>query len=116
RICSEIFRVLRPGSQFVIVTTNPGAFGHSFKTFRYDTLKTSASGERVKCTVFTADKELELLDTYWTIADYRSSLEISGFEVASIFFPFVSRRQFPDTDEPAVAPSVVIEAVKPSEV
>ncbi len=112
--CAEVYRVLTDHGQFIVVTTNAQAFGHSFKTFRYDQPKKKVSGERVRCTVLVSDRKLELLDTYWTTDDYCDSLKSAGFKIASVSYPLGSPEEFPDTDEPVVAPSVVIEAIKGS--
>jgi ubiquinone/menaquinone biosynthesis C-methylase UbiE len=110
--CREVHRVMRDGGRFIIVSVSPDAFDREYKSFAYAGGAHRTSGDRIMCRVRTGKGILELLDTYWTAADYHAALSAAGFTIEATSYPAGSRPAFPDTDEPLVPPFVIIEAAK----
>lgn len=75
RVCREVARTLRPGSPFIVASTSPLAFGHTFRSYRYPVDHELRSGEITPCIVTTPAGELSIDDTYWTEADYAGRCE-----------------------------------------
>ena len=64
RICAQVARVLRPGSPFIVESSNPMAFGHSFRSYRYPQAAESLrSGSRTPCIVTTSEGQVVIQDT-----------------------------------------------------
>jgi ubiquinone/menaquinone biosynthesis C-methylase UbiE len=112
--CREIFRVLKPNSPLVIMSTNPAAFAASFHNFSYSAPSTVSSGDVVTCVVHSDDRSFEILDTYWALLDYRIALRTAGFRLRDIAFPRANQSPGLNTDESRVAPFAVMRAWKPS--
>jgi SAM-dependent methyltransferase len=112
-VCAEVFRVLRPGARFVVMSTNPDAFGHHFRTFSYPEPPPHVSGASVECRIHTADGSFSLRDTFWTEQDYRAALTRARFHVRAVSYPAASDPSNWTTSEKDVPPFIVIEAVKP---
>jgi hypothetical protein len=43
--CAEIARILRPSALFILESSSPMAFGHTFRSFRYPDAGPLRSGE-----------------------------------------------------------------------
>jgi SAM-dependent methyltransferase len=111
--CREIFRVLKPSSPLIIMSTNPAAFAASFHNFSYNAPSTVMSGHIVTCVVHSDDGSFEIPDTYWTLLDYRQALRVAGFRLGDIAFPRASQSGRLTTDESRIAPFAVFRAWKP---
>jgi ubiquinone/menaquinone biosynthesis C-methylase UbiE len=110
--CKEVYRLLRAGGQFLIVTVSPLAFGHKFSSFEYSLPRERRSGSPAICLVRTDYGLLELEDTYWTEEDYTQTLAQAGFRMRSLEYPLGSRAAFPRTEESLVPPFLVLDALK----
>ena len=97
--------MLTIGGTAVIITTNPEAFGHDFKTYKYDRPMSPKSGDRIACTVKTTPP-LVLEDTYWTLDDYRNAFDRAGLPISDIRLPKAEGSGW--LDETAVAPDCVL--------
>jgi len=62
-VCREIARTLRPGSPFIVASTSPLAFGHTFRSYRYPVSGELRSGDVTPCFVTTPAGELVIDDT-----------------------------------------------------
>lgn len=112
RACGEIARTLRPGTPFILESSSPAAFGHTFRSYRYPHAGPLRSGDTTTCIVTTPDGPLAIEDTYWTENDYTSALEHAGLTVATIAYPRPRDPSAWATDEAFVPPCVVIKAMK----
>ena len=70
RACAEIARTLRPDAPFVLESSSPTAFGHTFRNFSYPHAGPLRSGETTPCVVTTPGGQFVIEDTYWTEDDY----------------------------------------------
>ncbi len=113
RVCAEVARVLRPGAPFIMESSSPMAFGHSFRSYRYPQAEGLRSGSRTPCIVTASEGEIVIEDTYWTEADYVRALAHAGLAVAAVGYPMPRDPSAWSTDEAIVSPCVVIQAVKP---
>lgn len=105
--CSQIASKLKPGGSFIIITTNPEAGGHNFKSYSYDMLQ---SGNVAVCTV-KSDPPIQLQDTLWAVQDYIQILEASGFRVEGVSYPPLAQGEG-WLDETKVAPQIIIKAIR----
>jgi ubiquinone/menaquinone biosynthesis C-methylase UbiE len=112
RACSEVARVLRRGSPFIVMSVNPMAFGHTFRSFGYPTVVPLQSGDITTAIITAADGQFAIDDTYWTEEDYRDALVQAGFTVAAIDYPSPRDPSAWSTDEATVPPFIVIKAIK----
>jgi SAM-dependent methyltransferase len=112
RACGEIARTLRPGGPFVLESTSPTAFGHTFRSYGYPYRGPLRSGDTTACIVTTPDGQLVIEDTYWAEDDYTGALEHAGLTVAAIAYPLPRDPSAWATDEASVPPCIVIKAVK----
>ena len=110
--CSEVARVLRHGSPFIVMSVSPMAFGHTFRSFGYPTAKPLQSGDITTAIVTAPAGQVSIDDTYWTEEDYRSALVQAGFTVTAIDYPRPHDPGTWSTDEAAVPPFIVIRAIK----
>jgi SAM-dependent methyltransferase len=110
--CAEIARTLRPGAPFVLESSSPGAFGHTFRSFSYPDAGPLRSGELTPCIVTAPGGRLVIQDTYWTEDDYVDAVEQSGMRVTTIGYPRPRDPAAWSTDEASVPPCIVIEATK----
>lgn len=110
RVMTEIARTLKPGGTFVLVVTNPAAYGHDFKSYQYpDDPSALKSGDRVRC-IIKGEKPFTIADHYWVEDDYRKALEESGFVIEEMTYPVPKTGDW--IDETTVAPDIVIRARK----
>jgi len=111
-VCAEIARVLRPGRPFVIMSTNPRAFGHTFRNFSYPFTGRLSSGDMTTCIVTSEEGSFAIEDTYWAEDDYLGVLGGSGFKVATVSYPAPPTPEKWTTDEAIVSPFIVIKALR----
>lgn len=109
QISSEVYRVLKPGGTFVIITNNSKAIGCNYISYGYPKNDNLKSGDKMPCTIKKGKDSFVIDDYYWTEDDYRSVLEKAGFSV-SMTFPLMSGNNW--LDETKIASHVVIRAVK----
>ena len=112
RACAEIARTLRPGGSFILESSSPMAFGHTFRSYRYPHAGPLRSGDTTACIVTTPDGQLVIQDTYWTEDDYTGALEHAGLIVSAIAYPRPRTPAAWTTDESSIPPSIVIKATK----
>jgi ubiquinone/menaquinone biosynthesis C-methylase UbiE len=107
----EISRVLKPkGRFFLIVATPKSAFGHDYVSFKYvDNPKSLKSGDITKL-IIKADKPFVVDDHYWTVKDYKKTLEKADFQIKEIFYPKPKTGKW--LDETKVPAHMIIEAIK----
>lgn len=124
----EIFRVLKPGGQFMILDTNPKATGIPFSTFQNgETDKTYGYGApRIEWLHLNTTEDLILHDFHWPVAMYETNLVQAGFDSVTLAFPTIAQlsaaqRQALDQqygehewgNERTQAPFIFIQATKP---
>jgi SAM-dependent methyltransferase len=112
RACREVARTLRPGSPFIVESTSPLAFGHTFRSYRYPVSGELRSGQVTPCIVTTPAGELVIGDTYWTEDDYADALRQAGLTVSAISYPMPRDPSAWSTDEARLSPCIVLAAVK----
>lgn len=112
RACSEVARVLRHGSPFIVMSVSPMAFGHAFRSFGYPATEPLQSGAITTAIVTAPGGQFPIYDTYWTEEDYCGALEQAGFTVAAIDYPRPHDPSAWPTDEATVPPFIVIKAIK----
>jgi SAM-dependent methyltransferase len=112
RACREVARTLRPGSPFIVASTSPLAFGHTFRSYRYPVSGQLRSGQVTPCIVTTPAGELIIGDTYWTEDDYADALRQAGLTVTAIEYPMPSDPPAWSTDEALLSPCIVLTATK----
>jgi SAM-dependent methyltransferase len=111
-ICREVARTLRPGSPFIVESTNPLAFGHAFRSYRYPVCGELRSGQVAPCIVSTPAGELVIDDTYWTKDDYVGALAEAGLAITAIDYPMPRDPSAWATDEALLSPCIVLTATK----
>ena len=109
QISSEVYRVLKPGGVFVIITNNSKAIGQNYISFGYPKNDALKSGDKMPCTIKKGKDSFVIDDYFWTEQDYQNVLEEEGFAV-SMTFPKMTGDGW--LDETKVAPHVVLKAVK----
>jgi hypothetical protein len=112
RACREVARTLRPGGLFIVASTSPLAFGHTFRSYRYPVSGQLRSGQVTPCIVTTPAGELVIGDTFWTEDDYAGALRQAGLTVTAIGYPMPRDPSAWSTDEAVVSPCIVLTAVK----
>jgi SAM-dependent methyltransferase len=112
RACAEIARTLRPGAPFILESSSPMAFGHTYRSYSYPHIGPLRSGDTTPCIVTTPGGQLVIQDTYWTEDDYADAIEQAGLTVATIGYPRPHDPTVWSTDEASVPPCIVIEARK----
>ncbi|MFH1307752.1 MAG: class I SAM-dependent methyltransferase [archaeon] len=92
----EIFRVLKPGGNYLILTANPEMWGNSYETFSsgFPENFNYKSGEKVNITMKTIQGEITFQDHYWKEKDYTRVIENIGFKVKKI--RKISAEKFPE--------------------
>ena len=111
KICSEIYRVLKPNGTFVLSTVNPESFGHEFKTYRHDERIEYKSGDKVGCTVKTEGGEIRIEeDFYWQEEDFREAFEEAGFKILNIEKPLAKGEGW--KSETKIAPAIIFKCRK----
>ena len=112
RACAEIARTLRPGAPFVLESSSPMAFGHTFRSFSYPHAGPLRSGDTTPCIVTAPGGQFVIEDTYWTEDDYVDAIEQAGLTVTTIDYPRPRDPAAWSTDEASIPPFIVIEARK----
>lgn len=112
RACTEIARTLRPGAAFVLESSSPAAFGHTFRSFSYPYTGPLRSGDTTPCIVTAPGGQFTIEDTYWTERDYTGAVERAGLTVTTIAYPRPRDPSVWSTDEASVPPCIVVEARK----
>ena len=112
RACAEIARTLRAGAAFVLESSSPMAFGHTFRSFSYPHAGPLRSGDTTPCRVITPGGQFVIEDTYWTEDDYVDAIEQAGLAVTTIDYPRPRNPAAWSTDEASISPCIVIEAKK----
>ena len=103
---------MRPGTPFVLESSSPMAFGHTFRSFSYPCARPLRSGETTPCIVTTPGGQFVIDDTYWTEDDYVDAIQQAGLTVTTIGYPQPRDPAAWSTDEASVPPFIVIEARK----
>lgn len=111
-ICREVARTLRPGSPFIVESTSPLAFGHTFRSYRYPVSAELRSGQITPCIVTTPAGELVIEDTYWTEDDYTRALQAAGLTITAVDYPMPRNLFAWSTDEALLSPCIVLTATK----
>lgn len=106
---NEIYRVLKKGGQFIVVTTSPHSIGYDYVSYRYKKRKNLKSGEPIICIV-KGDKPFEIDDIYWEEKDILQVLRNAGFKQLTVSYPICSGEGW--LDETKIAPDIVITAIK----
>jgi hypothetical protein len=112
RACAQIARVLRRDAPFVLESSSPMAFGHTFRSYSYPHAGPLRSGETTPCIVTTPGGQFVIQDTYWTEDDYVSAVEQAHLAVATIGYPRPRDPAAWSTDEASIPPCIVIGARK----
>lgn len=107
-VVKEIARILKPGGNFYVITTNPEAFGHEFVSYRYGLPKTFQDEESVACHVKT-QPPFTINDTFWSLEGYENIFQ-GHFEISNKAFPLGSGPQW--LDETKVAPDILYKLQK----
>ena len=107
---NEVFRVLKPGGLWVIITNNSKAIGREYISYGYKKKNNLKSGDEITCTIKKGDDGFDIGDYYWSEEDYKRVLEKVGFKVESMTFPKMTGDGW--LDETEVAPHVVIKCFK----
>jgi len=91
-IMAEIYRVLKPGSRFMVLDTNPNTTGIPFSTFQNgETGKHYGYGEpRVETLHVSEDEDLILHDFNWPNRMYEGNLKKAGFLNVQVSYPVLS--------------------------
>jgi len=110
QISNEVFRVLKPGGVWVIITNNSTAIGREYLSYGYKKKDNLKSGEKIVCTIKKGKNSFEIDDYYWSEEDHKKVLEKVGFRVESMTFPKMTGEGW--LDETKVGPHVVIKCVK----
>lgn len=111
-ICRQVARTLRPGSSFIVESTSPLAFGHTFRSYRYPVCGELRSGQITPCIVTTPAGELVIEDTYWTEEDYAGALRAAGLTITAVDYPMPGDPSAWSTDEALLSPCIVLTAAK----
>ena len=103
---------MRPEAPFVLESSSPAAFGHTFRNFSYPHAGPLRSGETTPFVVTTPGGRFVIEDTYWTEDDYVDAVEQAGLAVITIDYPRPRNPAAWSTDEASIPPCIVIEARK----
>lgn len=109
QISSEVFRVLKKGGRFIIITNNSKAIGCEYLSFGYPKNDHLKSGEKIPCTIKKGKESFVIDDYFWYEEDYKKTLKEVGFSI-SMTFPKSSGEGW--LEENRVASHVVICATK----
>jgi SAM-dependent methyltransferase len=112
RACAEIARTLRPGAAFILESSSPMAFGHTFRSFSYPHAGPLRSGDTTPCIVSAPGGQFAIEDTYWAEHDYVDAIEQAGLTVTTVDYPRPRDPAAWSTDEASIPPCIVIEARK----
>ena len=85
-VAEEIFRILKIGGEFLILTVNPESWGNTYQSFSSDFPKEFArqSGQKINVNMITEMGEIKFQDYYWEIEDYLKPLKNAGFQIKEI--------------------------------
>lgn len=109
QISTEIFRILKKGGKFIIITNNSKAIGSNYISYGYPKNNNLRSGDKIPCTIKKGKDSFVIDDYFWFEEDYKKVLEEVGFNV-TMTFPLVEGVDW--LDESKIASHVVISAVK----
>jgi SAM-dependent methyltransferase len=115
RACAEIARTMRPGAPFVLESSSPMAFGHTFRSFSYPHAGPLRSGDTTPCIVTAPGGQFIIEDTYWTEDDYVAAINQAGLTITTIGYPRPRDPAAWSTDEASIPPCIVIEARRASD-
>src|SRR5262249_2009227 len=110
----EIWRVLKEGRVFSVVTTNPDSIFADFVSTRYINVTSLKSGTPITCLIKGAEPTF-IQDYYWTVDDYQSTLAAAGFEIKNLLLPTERANDGEWLDETRIAPDLVIQAIRMAE-
>lgn len=111
KACQEIYRVLKPNSKFILMSTNLAAFRSNFRSFQYQGYKDLKSGDLVEC-IIKGKNSFKIEDTYWEEKDYVNVLREAGFKDIHTKFPKGNLEKYRDTDEKKIAPFIIFKCKK----
>jgi SAM-dependent methyltransferase len=112
RSCAEIARTMRPGASFVLESSSPMAFGHTFRSYSYPYAGPWRSGDTTPCIVTAPGGHFVIDDTYWTEDDYVAAINQARLTITTIGYPRPRDPTAWSTDEASIPPCIVIEARK----
>jgi hypothetical protein len=83
---SEIRRLLAPGGIFLSSVTHPCFRDHAFATYRTDFAMTRYlhDGTPFRVKVFDGKREVELVDTHWSLSAMSRQLRTSGLHLTDV--------------------------------
>ncbi len=86
-LCSAVYSQLPDGGSFVIMDPHPLSHGKRFTSFQADSAEGKKSGDLLHVRIFTNSIDVEFDDYYWSISDYKTVIEESGFTIEEILSP-----------------------------
>jgi SAM-dependent methyltransferase len=104
KITQDLYRVLKPGGNFYMVTTNPDCLGFNFISFNYDAQPNVKDGDAITCHVHT-ETPFDIADTWWSLAALDRVFTTSGFRIENRSFPLAKEGSW--LDESRVAAQVI---------
>jgi len=104
-VANEVFRILKIGGKFIILTVNPESWGNTYQSFSSNFPKVFArqSGQKINVKMKTKIGEIKFQDYYWETKDYLKPLENAGFQIEEV------RKITAEKDPP---PFLIIKALK----
>ena len=104
----EVYRVLKPGGFYIILTSNPQMWGHEYKSFKsyFPPDFKGESGNKVNMT-FKDKVQVTFQDYYWKEEDYGRILTQAGFDDN-----FEIIKPVPINDLCNIPPAMIIKAHK----
>jgi len=110
RLFQEVFRTLKEGGRFIILTANPEAVRNNaeYKTYKYETSSPIIrDGDTVNCTIL-GENPILISDTFWSHGLIKRLLLECGFSIDSIKSPQPKKDPSnPWKDELLIAPDNV---------
>lgn len=109
RAVGEMARVLKPGGELVVISTNPACLGYEFISYAYPHKAAPQSGDLIPC-IMKGETPFIIDDTYWTEEDYRRIFVSAGFGHIQAIFPLAEGEGW--LDETRIAPDIVFHCTK----
>lgn len=109
RIAGEMARVLKPGGELIVISTNPACLGYEFISYIYPHKAAPQSGDLIPC-IMKGETPFTIDDTYWTEEDYRQVFVSAGFVHIQAKFPLAEGEGW--LDETRIAPDIVFHCTK----